>query len=220
VIAGPVTVPGTPEPVTILLISELPGQPLPWIGLTDLMTADQTCRLVHAAVERLHALTPAVMAHPVANRIPSQTLEAEVQAIRARAGAWMRDPFFCHALDLVQTAIAHYQYPLVFSNGDYNPLNFLAADNELVGWIDFEYACFEDPSIGFAKFLLWADDSGWSAGARVGLVERFLYTHQVSPTAFLVRLVLRGLFHLQDSSPLSPPAYMLDVIHTAVQRLE
>lgn len=219
VIAGPITIPGTPASLTIMLLSELPGQPLPWIGLTDLATANQMCHLVHAAVDRLHGLTAAVAAHPIATLIPSRTLEAEVQTIRARRSAWLDIPLFSDALNLVQTAILPYCSPLVFSNGDYNPLNFLVADDALVGWIDFEYACFEDPYIGFAKFCLWADDSGWSAGAKVGLVERFLYRHQVAPTAFLVRLVLRGLTHVQDTSPTDPPVSMLHVITNAVQRL-
>jgi hypothetical protein len=160
------------------------------------------------------------MAHPVAALLPSRTLEAEAQAIRARRGDWLEVPLFRDALNLVQTAIPRYPSPLVFSNGDYNPLNFLVKDDALVGWIDFEYACFEDPYIGFAKFLLWADDAaGWGAGAKSGLVERFLYRHQVAPAAFLVRLVLRGLLHLQDGSPTNPPGYMLQVISDAAYRL-
>jgi aminoglycoside phosphotransferase len=220
VLVGPAPIPGAPEPLTILLISEVPGQPLPWISLTDLATADRTCGLVHAAVDRLHALTPAVLAHPIATRLPSRTLASEAQLIRDHRSAWSDVPLFRDALQLVHAAIPRYRSPLVFSNGDYNPLNFLAADGALVGWIDFEHACFEDPYIGFAKFLLWAnDDFGWGAGAKVGLVERFLYTHQVAPAAFLVRLVLRGLFHLQDSSPADPPHFMLQVIADAVERL-
>jgi aminoglycoside phosphotransferase (APT) family kinase protein len=220
VLAGPATVPGTPEPLTFMLISELPGQPLPWIGLTDLATADRTCHLVHAAVDRLHALTASVASHAVAALVPSRTLEAEAQVIRARRSDWLDVPMFSDALNLVESAIPRYRSPLVFSNGDYNPLNFLVADDELVGWIDFEYACFEDPTIGFAKFFLWADDAdGWGAGAKAGLVERYLYTHQVSPAAFLVRLVLRGLSHMQDTSPTDPPRFMLQVITDAVHRL-
>ena len=90
----------------------------------------------------------------------------------------------------------------------------------ITGWIDFEHACFEDPFIGFAKFVLWADDEyGWGAGAKAGLVERYLYEHHVAPVAFLVRLVLRGLRHIQDTNPADPPHYLLGVITDAVGRL-
>ncbi len=120
----------------------------------------------------------------------------------------------------MQRVIPQVACPLVFSNGDYNPLNFLVADGALTGWIDFEHACFEDPYIGFAKFLLWANDAtGWGAGAKAGLVERYLYEHGVAPADFLGRLVLRGLRHVQETAPANPPVYMLSVIADAVQRL-
>ena len=220
VLAGPAAIPGEPDPLSILIISELPGQPLPWIALNDLAIAHRTCQLVHEAVDRLHALTPAVRAHSIASSVLSITLEAELQAILARGGPWFEVPLFMEALAGVQANLARFRVPLVFSNGDYNPLNFMAAGDSLVGWIDFDGACFEDPLIGFAKFLLWADDAiGWGAGARVGLVERYLYRHQVPPAAFLVRLVLRGLHHLQDTSPSDPPRYMLQVIADAAHQL-
>ncbi|MCB0127479.1 MAG: hypothetical protein R2867_25325 [Caldilineaceae bacterium] len=69
VLAEPVTVPTEQEPVTLLLVSELPGKPLPWIALNDLDAAYRTCQLVTEAVDRLHALTPRVLAHPVSKLI-------------------------------------------------------------------------------------------------------------------------------------------------------
>ncbi len=161
-----------------------------------------------------------MLAHPIAAIVPSITLESELQTIRVRGGSWFDVPLFAKAFACVQTNIARFCDPLVFSNGDYNPLNFLVADDALVGWIDFDGACFEDPYIGFAKFILWADDaSGWGAGARVGLVERYLFEHQLPQVAFFVRLVLRGLYHLQDTSPTDPPRYMLQVITDAAHQL-
>jgi len=175
---------------------------------------------VTEAVDRLHALTPQVLAHPISTLIPTKTLEAELETIRANGGKWFDVPEFAEAFELVQRVIPQVARPLLFSNGDYNPLNFLAADGALSGWIDFEHACFEDPYIGFAKFLLWADDAyGWGAGAKVGLVERYLYEHGVAPVDFLGRLVLRGLRHVQETSPENPSVYMLNVIADAVQRL-
>ncbi|MCB0188595.1 MAG: phosphotransferase, partial [Caldilineaceae bacterium] len=221
VLAEPVTVPTEQAPVTLLLVSELPGEPLPWIALNDLDAAYRTCQLVTEGVDRLHALTPDVLAHPISALIPKRTLAAEWEAIRAGGGAWFDVPQFVEAFALVGRLLPQLDTPLVFSNGDYNPLNFLVADGALSGWIDFEHACFEDPTIGFAKFLLWAADAyGWGAGAKAGLVERYLYEHQVAPADFLSRLVLRGLRHVQGTAPENPPAYMLHVIADGVQRLK
>ncbi|MCB0127478.1 MAG: phosphotransferase [Caldilineaceae bacterium] len=151
---------------------------------------------------------------------PKRTLTSELAMIRARGGAWFAVPHFADAFTLMQRVIPQVESPLVFSNGDYNPLNFLVADGALVGWIDFEHACLEDPYIGFAKFLLWADDAyGWGAGAKAGLVERYLFAHGVAPVDFLGRLVLRGLWHVQEMSPENPPSYMLHVIANAVRQL-
>ncbi|NLG24484.1 MAG: phosphotransferase [Clostridiales bacterium] len=169
------------------------------------------------AVDRLHALTPRLMAHPVSAAIPKKTLAAELEAIEREAGDWLRVPLFQQVLALLRTALPGLSRPLVFSNGDYNPLNFLAAGGTLSGWIDFEHACYEDPYIGFAKFLLWADDGRWRAGAQSGLVERYLYEHQVAPTEFLARLMLRGLTHVRDCPTARPSAYMLKIVADAAE---
>jgi len=220
VLGGPVTAMYDRQSLAVLLVGDLPGHPLPWLGLTDLSTAYRTCQLLQKGVERLHALTPHVLAHPIAKIVPSITLESELQSIISRRGAWFDVPIFAEAVMLVEAMLPRFASPLVFSNGDYNPLNFLVNDDAIVGWIDFDHACFEDPYIGFAKFLLLADDEyGWGAGAKAGLVERYMYEHQMAPAAFLVRLVLKGLQHIQATDPANPPHYMVQVITEAMSRL-
>lgn len=220
VLAGPITIMHGDKPLTVALLSELPGQPLPWIGLADLATAHRTCQLVLQAVDTLYALTPHVLAQPWAASIRRVTLESELQAILTCGGSWLNVPFFAEAFALLQTMIPRFPSPLVFSNGDYNPLNFLVTGDRLTGWIDFEHACFEDPHIGFAKFVLWGDDDlGWGAGIKAGLVERYVYEHQVPPAMFLVRLLLRGLHHIQETDPSNPPRYMVQVAIDTVSRL-
>ena len=133
-------------------------------------------------------------------------------------------PIFQQAIEAVGEAIAAVETPLVFSNGDYNPLNFLYDGQALCGYVDFEGACFEDPHIGFAKFLLWSlDEYGWGTGKKAGLVERYLYTRNVSRRAFAPRLVLRGLRHLtrevsiEDSKDATARAHMLQIVAEGVQ---
>ena len=221
VLAGPLTLTAQDQAFTALLMSELPGQPLPWIALADLAKANLTCQLLHTAVDRLHELTALVRTHDIGACLPSVTLEDELQNIRKSAGQWLAVPHFAQALSLVQELWPRFVLPLVFSNGDYNPLNFLYHEQRLTGWIDFEHACFEDPYIGFAKFFLWAnDESGWGAGVKFGLVERYLYNHNIEPATFLLRLILRGLWHIKDSDLDKPPAYMLQVVEDAVTRLK
>lgn len=208
------------EQMLAILLSELPGDPLPWINLNDLNFAYKTCQLVYEAVDKMHALTPSILSHPVSAIIPQKTLLSELKTIQNEACDWFNVPIFNEALLLMQSVIPKINCPLVFSNGDYNPLNFLVTNNVLTGLIDFEYACYEDPYIGFAKFLLWADDGGWSTGAKSGLVERYLYERQIAPVEFLSRLILRGLYHVHKDSTTQPALYMLNVISDAVQRLK
>lgn len=221
VLAEPLVINHDDQSSVILLLSELPGQPLPWLGLTDLATASQTCCLLQQAIDGVHAATPLVRTHPVRDILPSVTLEDELRTIVARGGPWFDVALIGEAIELMTKALPSLVTPLVFSNGDYNPLNFLHVGPEVTGWLDFEAARFEDPYIGFAKFLLWADDAyGWGAGAKAGLVERYLYAHNLAASAFLPRLLLRGLTYLQDHSTEKPPRHLLHVIEDAVNRLK
>jgi len=103
---------------------------------------------------------------------------------------------FSDALHRLRPIVARVETPLVLSNGDYNPMNFLYDGQGLTGWIDFTGACLEDPHIGFAKFIIWGFDSyGW--GSKGGLVERYLYAQDVSRSEFASRLALRCLWRLQ-----------------------
>ena len=199
VLAGPVELPGTDWSRTAVFISELPGEPLPWCGLTSLSEADLTCRLLIQGVSHLHRLTDQVRAHEVASALPSATLAMELEEVRSHREVWAEDTLFAEAIGLLSIIIPEIETPLVFSNGDYNPLNFLHQGETLTGWIDFAGACFEDPHIGFAKFLLWApDEFGWGAGKKAGLVERWLYEKGISRREFAPRLALRCLSHLLE----------------------
>jgi aminoglycoside phosphotransferase len=219
VMADPQVVETSAGPVEVLVMSHLPGEALPWIGVTDVGTADRTCRLLFGAIDQLHALTPRVAAHEVASTLPTRTLDQELAAVAERESPWVETRVFKEGVEVLRKSVAHHRRPLVFSNGDYNPLNVLADDGGVTGWVDFEHACFEDPYIGLPKFQFWSEDSGWSLAAQVGLVERFLYRRHVSPTFFMVRVALRGLTHLHDTTPDEPPIVMLRDIERAIQVL-
>jgi aminoglycoside phosphotransferase (APT) family kinase protein len=198
VLAGPVALADDSGTGAAMLLRELPGQPLPWLGLTSLAEADLTCRLLIRGVDRLHELTDSISRHAIAESLPRDTLSSELRQIVQRGGEWLEVELFARAVELLPRALAEVEVPLVFSNRDYNPLNFLHDGETLTGWVDFEGARFEDPHVGFVKFLLWSQDEyGWGAGVKAGLVERYLYTRNVSRREFAPRLVLRCLQHLQ-----------------------
>lgn len=187
----------------MVVLSVLPGRSLPWCGITSLADADLACRLTLEGVARLHHLTARVQEVDTASLFPQNTLSAEYAATLAEAGEWRNIGIFQQAVEAVGGALAEAAAPLVFSNGDYNPLNFLCDGQALCGFIDFEGACFENPHIGFVKFLVWSrDEYGWGTGKKAGLVERYLYTRNVSRRTFAPILVLRCLRHLiREVSP-------------------
>jgi aminoglycoside phosphotransferase len=218
-LAGPEAVDTSVGPVEVLVLSHLQGDALPWIGVIDVEVADRTCRLLFGAIDDLHALTPRMAAHEIRSTLPTRTLDHELAALAERQSPWAGTRIVQDGLNVLRTSIPRHRLPLVFSNGDYNPLNVLADEAGVTGWVDFEHACFEDPYIGLPKFQFWADDSGWSLASRIGLVERFLYRQEVSPATFMVRVVLRGLTHLLDTTPDQPPVVMLREIDRAIQVL-
>lgn len=182
---------------SLMVLSELPGRPLPWLGITTLAEAELTCNLLIAGVTRLHQLTDKVLKHEVAAKLPQYTLASEFEEIVQNAEDWFQHDLFARAIEQLNDILTHLEVQLVFSNGDYNPLNFLYDGEALTGFVDFEGACFEDPYIGFAKFLIWSkDEYGWGAGKKAGLVERYLYAQDVPRHEFAPRLVLRCLRHL------------------------
>lgn len=219
VLAGPVTVQTDSGPFDILVMTRLPGDPLPWIRASDITVVDRTCRLLFDAIEGLHDLTERVTDSAAAEGIPRRTLGQELADVAARTSPWAATQLFQDAVGVLREQLPVYQLPLVFSNGDYNPLNVLADDAGLTGWVDFEHACFEDPLIGFPKFLFWSDDSGWILASQSGFVERYLYRHRVTPATFAVRVVLRGLTHLLDTDPDHPPTVMINTIEHALTTL-
>ena len=197
VLAGLKIHPDYPDGGALIVLSEIPGKPLPW-GKVTLEEVDFTCRLHQEAIYRLHLLTDQILSDKVAPTLPQKTLRSELEGIISRGGPWLEVPIFSEVVTHLQQILEDIQRPLIFSNGDYNPLNFLHDGKELTGWLDFTGACFEDPLIGFAKFLIWAfDNLGWGAGKKAGLVERYLYTQDLSRPDFTPRLALRCLWRLQ-----------------------
>lgn len=217
-LVGPTLTDTNSGPIEFVVMTPIPGQLLPWLNIPDIATGDQTCRHWIEAVDQLHALTARIEELPEGRVLARKTLDAELADTLASDGPWTATRLFDRSVDLINDHIAAHRFPLAFSNGDYNPLNLLV-DGEDANWIDFEYAAFEDPLIGMPKFWFWADDSGWVSGSQLGLIERYLYRHRICAEAFAVRILLRGLTHLRDTTPDNPPTQMIATMERAIDTL-
>jgi len=198
VLVGPGVHPGYREPVPMVVLSVVPGRPLPFVRAT-LDEMDLTCRLLTEAVQRLHGLTDRVREDPVAAHIPEQTLLSALQEVIEGGGPWSGQQVFMEAVDRLVAALPGIREPLVFSNGDYNTFNFLCVEDRLTGFLDFTQARFQDPYIAFAHYVIWSiDEVGWGSGSKAGLVERYLYSQNASRADFAPRLAIRCLSTLQS----------------------
>jgi len=202
VLAGPVIDPAYPDGGPLTVLSLLPGSALPFVG-ASLDELDLTCRLFQVGIRALHALTKAIRSSSVVALLPENTLQGELEVVVTENSPWLEDRRFREAIDTLRQVLDTLETPLVFSNGDYNPYNFLHDGEELTGWLDFSFARFGEPLVGICKFMLWSFDCGWAPAAKCGLVERFLSDHGVGFSTFTPRLCLRALRMLQHEMSVS-----------------
>jgi hypothetical protein len=199
VLAGPTCDPAHPDGPAKIVFSLLKG--------TDLLRTCWDATSSHLevvanttldAIDRVHALTETMLKDPVVEIIPRHSLADEAHAIKQKAGPWLGHELFATALERVTPIVEAIEAPLVFSTGDYNPGNFLTDGHGVTGYVDFAWACFEDKFAGITRF--WLND--WYPLNRVGIVERYLYRHNVDRRTFSPRLVVRALAMLQhDFAP-------------------
>lgn len=71
--------------------------------------------------------------------------------------------------------------------------NLLSDGKGLTGFVDFSWACFEDPHVGFAKCRIY----DFFPFNKAGLVERYLDRQSLTRAEIAPRLALRCLWTLQ-----------------------
>jgi aminoglycoside phosphotransferase len=194
VLTGPVVDPTRPEWGAMTILNVLPGQDLlaySWDAPPPAL--ERAMRLVLDGVARLHALTNEIARDPVAAKLPCITLLDELQGVIRRGGPWLNEPLFTDAIERLLPIVSAIDTPLVFSSGDYNPGNFLFDGEQLTGFIDFTWPCFEDPHIGMAKYWTYS----WYPLDKAGIVERYLEEQYLSFAEFAPRLAVRCLWTLQ-----------------------
>jgi hypothetical protein len=189
VLAGPARDPAAPHTKPRIVLSLIPGTDLQHLSLRGGRSLARARDLLIEAVERMHSLTREVEADPVVRVIPRGGLAYHLRSLLARKGPWLQVPFYAETAARLLPRLERIRTPLVFSNGDYQPANFLAHDGRLSGCLDFEYAWFEDPHYGFCKYPIY--DLYPLNGA--GLVEAWLRKRRLSKRDFAPRLALACL---------------------------
>jgi len=151
----------------------------------------------HLLLEAVHVLMDAgnfILEHEVSESLPRRDLRTELETIEARQNGWREAPLFQLAVEKLNAVLPGVSTPLVLSNGDYQPGNFLAKDGRITGYLDFESPRYQDPLLGFVKFPIY----DLRPLSRTDLVETFLIMRKFTKRDFTIRLALGCLKTLQN----------------------
>lgn len=195
VLAGPFV---NEEGETAAVYSLLPGENLQKLSSRSEEGLECAKNLLIEAVGKLAGPTEFVGGSELGRSIPRETLAAQLSSV-TDAGPWSGHDVFRQTADHLGRVIPKIDTPLVLTNGDYQPGNFLAKDGKLTGFLDFENAMFQDPLIGFAKYPIY----DLIPLSRTDLIERFVKQNGFTMADFNIRLALMCLMILKKEVPVT-----------------
>ena len=183
---------------TAAVYSLLPGENLQKLSSRSEEGLECAKNLLIEAVGRLAAATGFVSGSEKARLVPRKTLAVQLAYV-TEANPWSGHDAFGQAADYLGRVIPDVDTPLVLTNGDYQPGNFLAEDGKLTGFLDFESPLFQDPLIGFAKYPIY----DLRPLSRTDLIERFVEQNGFTMADFNIRLALMCLMILKKEVPVT-----------------
>jgi len=202
-------------------LSLLPGDNLQSVAQSSDEGVVLATRVLLEGVTKLSAITDDFMQNPIAASLPRRDLLQQLGECSDSQRPWSGVPVFIHAIEQLEPIVRVVTEPLVFTNGDYQPANFLTQNNMLSGVVDFEAVGFQDPLIGFAKYPIYDLHPLNKAGA----VDTFLRVRGYSNQDFASRLALGCLITLQkevsvaggDAQECHYRAHILDLLTHALR---
>ena len=177
--------------------SLLPGENLQKLSMRsddDLIKAKEL--LVQAVIKLMDA-SDYIKQHEVAKILPDITLGDELKLLNSEDNPWLNEKAYQDAIQKLQKIIPTIDTPLVLSNGDYQPGNFLTQDGKITGFLDFESPSFQDPMMGFVKYPIY----DLHPLGRTDIVQLFLDKKGFSEKDFNIRLALGCLKILKKEIP-------------------
>lgn len=176
----------------------LPGDTLQVLADLSEQGAATAKQLLVEGIVRLFEATSALSQSAVADALPRSSLHDEWVKLSDISGDWASVTPYREALRQLEPLceVAARTTSLVFSNGDYQPGNFLTDGETLTGFLDFEKAGFEDPMWTLARYPVYALEPF----GRVGLTRAVLDRLGFSDSQFAVRIALFGLRTLRTKT--------------------
>jgi aminoglycoside phosphotransferase len=176
----------------------LPGFTLQVLADSSAQGVSGANRLLVDGFSQLFELTPALLESPVADRLPRCSFYDEWTKLTEDSGDWGSVSLYKETLRQLEPLCLRESLttPLVFSNGDYQPGNFLTDGEIITGFLDFEKAGFEDPLWTLARYPVYDLEPFHSRGLAQMILERLGFTE----TQFAVRVALFGLRTLRTKT--------------------
>lgn len=177
--------------------SLLPGENLQKLSMRSEKDLTLAKELLVQSVSKLIDASDFIKKHKVSETLPSITLIDELGSLNSEDNHWLKEKVYQDALQKLQKIIPNIQTPLVLSNGDYQPGNFLTEDGKITGFLDFESPSFQDPMMGFVKYPIY----DLRPLGSTDIVKTFLDKKGFSEKDFNIRLALGCLKILKKEIP-------------------
>lgn len=201
-LAGPTVDPGAPERGAMSALSD----PLGEMSLLDWALTLEPTRLNVAAgkilewMDRMRALTPAVLASPAESLIERATLADELRRTVEIGGPWMEQTAYRDAIQRLTPYVERVSTEPVFSAAGHVAFAVrVDASGSPVGMTGLPWARLEDPHYEITK--AWVYDM-WPF-IHAGIVERYLVRHGLTMVDLAPRLAMRALVTIQRELPVS-----------------
>lgn len=181
---------------SVSILSFLQGQNLQKLSMqsgTDLSLAKSL--LIRAVTQLTN--TTSYLKTILSNEIPERSLAFELEQLKTSNNTWLQTDWYQAALEKLTIAVSNIKTPLVATNGDYQPGNFLAQNGKITGFLDFENPSFQDPLMGFVKYPI----RDLQPLSRTNLIPEFLHLHSFSFSDFNQRLALGCLKAFKKEIP-------------------
>lgn len=181
----------------MFVLSLLEGENLQHVSMSSAPNLEKAKELLIIALNTLDKISDKIECETTPDEIPRHSLINELDAIKDQE-PWSAEDLFKTSVDFLQPILKQISIPLVFTNGDNQPANFLTNGREITGFVDFEKACFRDPLMGLAKYPVY----DLHPLNRAGFVDMYLDIKGYARTDFASRLALMCLVTLQREIPI------------------
>ena len=177
--------------------SFLPGTNCQTMAEASAEGSQSAIAFVISAAETLAGLTEIVRVSAAHKLLPKISLLDELASVQEDENVWLQDSRVMRVIKRLSRELAKIDTPLVLSNGDYQPANFLVEGGQLTGYVDFEYACYQDFLYGFVKYPIY----DLRPLNKAGIIAHLLEKHGATPTDFALRLAVGCLKTLKREIP-------------------